>query len=324
MLQQTQVATVVPYFHRFLSAFPTIQALAVADEQDVLRLWEGLGYYQRARGLHQAAQRIVAEHAGIFPTDPAQLAALPGLGRYTVNAVLSQAFDARLPVLEANTQRVLSRFFGPLDDPRQGPARAWLWQAAEDLLPRRGSGEFNQALMELGALVCTSTAPHCPDCPLASRCEAFRQGLQESIPARTPKPVVTLVAEAAAVIQRDGRVLLGQRPGGGRWAGLWEFPHGPVLDGESPEDAARRLAAELAGIETAPGSEVATLRHGITRYRITLSCFELPHISGEFRSAFYTQAIWLLPADLAGYPVSSPQRRLSTLLVSPGRQRRLF
>jgi A/G-specific adenine glycosylase len=194
MLQQTQAATVIPYFDRFIAAFPTLEALARADEQQVLRLWEGLGYYRRARNLHQAARILAAEHGGGFPTDPTVLGCLPGLGRYTVNAVLSQAFDARLPILEANTQRVLSRLFGRREDPRLGPARAWLWQAAEELLPRRGAGELNQALMELGALVCTPTAPRCSECPLAARCAAFQQGLQEQIPARAPAPAITTVA----------------------------------------------------------------------------------------------------------------------------------
>src|SRR5437764_8877912 len=145
MLQQTQVATVVPYFERFLRAFPTLPDLAAADEQDVLRLWEGLGYYRRARDLHRAARRLVADHGGLVPDDPAALAGLPGLGRYTRNAVLSQAFDRRLPILEANSQRVLSRLFARGEDPRGGPARRWLWQAAEELLPARQAGAFNQA-----------------------------------------------------------------------------------------------------------------------------------------------------------------------------------
>jgi A/G-specific adenine glycosylase len=324
MLQQTQVATVIPYFERFLNAFPTLETLAAADEQDVLRLWEGLGYYRRARDLQQAARVLARDHPGTFPDDAKVLAALPGLGRYTVNAILSQAFDARLPILEANTQRVLSRLFGRHADPRQGTARAWLWEAAADLLPRKGSGEFNQALMELGALVCTPTAPRCDACPLAAHCSAFQQGLQKSIPARTPKPEVTSVEEVAAVVHRDGRFLLVQRPAGGRWAGLWEFPHAALQDGESLPDAARRIALELTGIEANPAGEVLTIRHGITRYRITLACFELDHKGGEFHSTFYVQGLWLSAAELAAYPVSSPQRRLARALALPGRQRRLF
>jgi A/G-specific adenine glycosylase len=324
MLQQTQVATVVPYFERFVAAFPTAAELAAADEQDVLRLWEGLGYYRRARDLHRTARLLVARHAGRFPDDPALVRGLPGLGRYTANAVLSQAFDARLPILEANSQRVLSRLFGRAEDPRGGPARAWLWRAAEALLPARGSGEFNQALMELGALVCTPQAPRCDRCPLAPHCVARREGLQDVIPARAPPPETTNVQEATVVIRRAGRVLLVQRPAGGRWARLWEFPHGPLQEGESHAAAAARLAAELTGLEVRLGPELMTVRHGITRFSVTVVAFEADWAGGKFCSPFYVRGAWLRPGELAGRPVSSPQRRLTRALAAPGRQRRLF
>jgi A/G-specific adenine glycosylase len=325
MLQQTQAATVIPYFNRFMEAFPTLASLARADEQQVLRLWEGLGYYRRARSLHQAARILVAEHRGRFPYDAVTLRRLPGLGRYTVNAILSQAFDARLPILEANSQRVLSRVFGRTEDPRQGSTRAWLWQAAEELLPKRGSGELNQALMELGALVCKPTAPQCSECPLAGRCAAFQVGMQESIPPRAPTPPITNIAEAAAVVHRGGRVLLVQRPATApRWAGLWEFPHGEIEPGEAPADAARRIAAQMAGVDARLGTELLTFTHGITRFRITLHCYELEHISGELHSSFYAQGRWLTPPELADWPVSSPQRRLASAVAEPDRQRRLF
>ncbi|HXG11481.1 MAG TPA: A/G-specific adenine glycosylase [Gemmataceae bacterium] len=325
MLQQTQVATVIPYFQRFLQAFPTLADLAAADEQDVLRLWEGLGYYRRARDLHRAAQQVMAEHNGRFPRDPAQLARLPGMGRYTVAAVLSQAFDRRLPIVEANTQRVLCRLFGRRDDPRRGPARRWLWQIAEALLPpRRGAGEFNQALMELGALVCTPQSPRCSACPLKDHCAARRLGLQDQIPARPAPPEVIEVQEAAAVVRRGGRVLLVRRPANGRWVGLWEFPHGPLRDDETHEEAAVRLLRELTDIRAEVGPELATIRHGITRYRITLVCFEARYRAGDFCSAFYVEGRWVRPEELAVYPVSVPQRRLTRALLAPDRQRRLF
>src|SRR5581483_11169582 len=192
------------------------------------------------------------------------------------------------PVLEANSLRVLCRLFGRTDDPRRGPAQRWLWQVAEDLLPVRRVGDFNQALMELGALVCTPAAPRCGDCPLAADCEARRLGLQGEIPAKAPPPAVTEVRESAVVIRRAGSVLLAQRPeSASRWANMWEFPHGPLDDGESHEAAALRLAHALTGLDVALGPELLTLRHGITRYRITMACFEADRAAGEFRSDFY-------------------------------------
>jgi A/G-specific adenine glycosylase len=324
MLQQTQVATVIPYFERFLQAFPTLTALAAAEEQQVLRLWEGLGYYRRARDLLRAARLMVAEHGGAFPNEPAVLQRLPGMGRYTVGAVLSQAFERRLPILEANSQRVLSRFFGRRGDPRTGEARKWLWQAAETLLPRRLVGEFNQALMELGSLVCTATTPQCEKCPLASRCQARRLRLQEAIPARPARMKITEVEEVAVVVRRGRQVLLVQRPAGGRWAGLWEFPHDARQPGEPHERAALRILHEFVGVEAVVGSELLTIRHGVTHYRITLVCLEARHSSGEYQSTFYAQGQWLEPEQLHGHPVSAPQRRLAQALTEEMRQRQLF
>jgi A/G-specific adenine glycosylase len=325
MLQQTTVAAVVPYFERFLHAFPTLPDLAAAPEQEVLRLWEGLGYYRRARDLHRAARQLAAAGDGTVPDDPEALRQLPGMGRYTLGAVLSQAFGRRLPILEANSLRVLCRLFGRTDDPRRGPAQRWLWQVAEDLLPAKRVGDFNQALMELGALVCTPAAPRCGDCPLAADCVARRLGLQDTIPAKAPPPAITDVREAAVVIRRGSEVLLVRRPeSANRWANLWEFPHGPLGEGESHEEAALRLARDLAGLAVALGPELLTLRHGVTRFRITMACFEAEWAGGEFRSDFYRQGVWVAPAMLADYPVSAPQRRLAKALVAPERQRTLF
>jgi A/G-specific adenine glycosylase len=323
MLQQTQVATVVPYFERFLRAFPTLADLAAADEQAVLRLWEGLGYYRRARDLHRAARQVVAERGGRFPDTPEELGRLPGLGRYTTNAVLSQAFDRRLPILEANSQRVLSRLLGWADDPRQGPARERLWRAAEELLPMRRVGEFNQALMELGALVCTAAAPACERCPLAAKCVARASGRPEAFPARGPAVAITPVRESAVVVRRGEEVLLAQRPATGRWARLWEFPHVELAEEEGHDEAARRLLGEL-GLAADLGPELLTIRHGVTRFQITLVCFEATHRGGDLASAFYAGGLWLRPDALAHYPVSSPQRRLARAVGQAGGQRRLF
>jgi A/G-specific adenine glycosylase len=324
MLQQTQVATVIPFFERFLERFPTWADLAAADLQDVLRLWEGLGYYRRARDLHRAAQLIVTEQGGQVPDDPAVLRTLPGIGRYTMGAILSQAYDRRLPILEANSQRVLCRLFGITDDPRSGPTRRWLWEVAEALLPARHVGDFNQALMELGALVCTLASPHCDECPAAKLCIAHRLGIQEDIPHRAAAPDPVSLQEAAVVVQKGEQVLLVQRPPVGRWAGLWEFPQGPLREGETHEQAAARLIAELTGLRAELGPELLTLRHSVTHHQITVVCFGSRFRGGTFHSHFYAQGRWVPRNELADYPVSAPQRRLARVLVNPGQQRFLF
>jgi A/G-specific adenine glycosylase len=311
MLQQTQVATVIPYFERFLQVFPTLAHLARADEQEVLRQWEGLGYYRRARDLHRAARRLADEHDGRLLNDPAVWRELPGVGRYMLGAVLSQAFDRCLPIVEANSARVLCRLFAQSVDPSTSATRKWLWQTAERLLPQRRVGDFNQALMEVGALVCTAAGPRCAACPVAFACLARQRGLQHQIPTRTARPAVVEVHESAVIVRRGAHVLLVQRPPAGRWAGMWEFPHGVRRSGESPAQAAVRLAAELAGIAVTVRAELATVRHSVTHHRITLACFEARRRRGSFCSGFYQRAAWVKPKELQAYPVSAPQRRLA-------------
>jgi A/G-specific adenine glycosylase len=324
MLQQTQVATVIPYFERFLRSFPTVAALAEAEEQEVLTVWAGLGYYRRARDLHCAARLIRARHGGEIPQDPALMGRLPGVGRYTLGAVLSQAFDQRLPILEANSQRVLCRLLALEGDPRESSLRSRLWEMAEKLLPVRRVGDFNQALMELGALVCTPARPQCRRCPLARLCRARHLGIQERIPT-PPAPVATLSISEVAVIARHGqRVLLVQRPDNTRWAEFWEFPHGPLVPGEKHDMAAARMLRALVGIRVRLGAELTTLRYTVTRHRFALVCFEATYEQGSFQSSFYRTAVWANPHHLEGYPLSSPQRRLARALLQPVRQKRLF
>jgi A/G-specific adenine glycosylase len=322
MLQQTQVATVIPFFARFLKAFPDLGALARAAEQEVLRLWEGLGYYRRARDLHRTAQLLVQQGHTTFPREPALLHNLPGLGTYTRNAVLSQAFDLPLPILEANSERVLCRLLGIREDPKKSSVRTRLWQASESLVPRGRPGEFNQALMELGALVCTGNQPRCLACPLASRCWAFQNGQQDQIPTRSAPPAPTPIQESAVVLRRrlarSSRVLLVQRPSIGRWANLWEFPHAELHPGESHEAGALRVIADLTGMQAVVGQALLTLQHSVTRFRITLVCYRADHQGGKFRSSFYTQGKWVSPGELFSYPVSSPQRKLARFLVEKG------
>ena len=314
MLQQTQVETVKPYFARFLAEFPTIEALAQADADRVLRHWEGLGYYRRARQLHQAAKRIVADHAGVFPRQPQAVGQLPGIGRYTAGAILSIAFDAREPILEANTVRLFSRLLAFRGDTPSTEGQRLLWAMAEALLPRRHPGRFNQALMDLGSEVCTGRTPQCGECPVAVLCLARQAGLEAEIPTPKRKPVIESRHEVALVVRRRGRVLLLRRPEGERWAGLWDFPR-YLVSAEHPAGLAQELADHVRhqlGITIEVGDQVATLRHGVTRFRITLDCYEARYRStdGTAAAASSVETRWLRPEELAHYPLSTTGRKL--------------
>lgn len=320
MLQQTQVATVVGYYRRFLERFPTIAALAQAPEAEVLRLWEGLGYYRRARQLHAAARRIVADHGGEFPRDPAAVRALPGIGRYTAGAILSIAFDAREPILEANTIRLVSRLLAYRGDPRSTAGQQPLWEAAARWLPRRGAGTFNQALMELGSLVCTPRAPDCPNCPLVALCPTMAGGWQAEIPPPSRRAASTAVREAAVAVVHRGRVLIVRRHQARRWAGLWGFPRW-----ELPPRAAAELDRSLAegvralcGQEITLGPHLATWRHGVTRFRITLECYQARLVARGTPPAG-TDLAWVRPAELGAYPLDVTARKLADLLAAAAR-----
>ena len=318
MLQQTQVATVEDYFERFMAAFPSIEALARADEQEVLRLWEGLGYYRRARQLHQAAEVIVRQHGGSFPRDAESVRRLPGIGRYTAGAILSIVFDAREPILEANTSRLFSRLLAYRGDPAKAAGGRLLWAMAEILLPRRHTGAFNQALMELGSQVCLPRVPRCEACPVASLCRARAEGLEAEIPAVKAKRPPERRHEAAVIIRRRGRVLLVRCPEGGRWAGLWDFPRFPV-HAEHPDALRRELIGGVrrqTGVQIEPGSHLKTIKHGVTRFRITLDCYEARYVAAPDGKAGAAEMRWLRPAELAAVPLSTTGRKLSRLAAA--------
>jgi A/G-specific adenine glycosylase len=318
MLQQTQVATVEGYFDRFLSAFPTVAALAAAPQEQVLRQWEGLGYYRRARQLHAAAQVLDREHGGRFPRDRARVEALPGIGRYTAGAILSIAFDQSEPILEANTFRLLSRLIAYRGDPQSPAGRRVLWQAAEELVPATGAGTFNQALMELGSQICTPRAPKCPTCPVQALCKAYAAGIHEQVGRAAAKPPSTAVREAAVVVRRGPAVLIVERGEGGRWAGLWDFPRVPLV-GRKPSasaDEARLALEERYGVKVAGLSPLTTLKHSVTRFRITLLCFEGRHAGGQPSGAGIAASRWVRPDALAEFPLNVTGRKLARLLIT--------
>lgn len=317
MLQQTQVATVIPYWQRFITRFPDVASLAAADEHDVLRLWEGLGYYRRARQLHAAARTIVASHAGRFPQNFAAIRALPGIGRYTAGAILSIGLDARLPILEANTTRVLARLTAFEGDPASTAGQKRLWSIAEALLPRRQCGKFNQALMELGSEVCTSRQPVCDECPLAALCQARLRNLVAQIPRPPARTKYEDVTEVAVVVRRGGRVLLRQCQPGERWAGLWDFPRFSAASHQPLEGQIAAALRRLAGLEVDAGERFATLRHGVTRFRITLHCHHAALKPGTRVALNGAARIarWVPLAELSDYPLSTTGRQISRLVA---------
>jgi A/G-specific adenine glycosylase len=322
MLQQTTVVAVIPYYERFLAAFPTVHALAAADVHDVLKLWEGLGYYSRGRNLHRAAQVIVNDYGGQFPDDVAGLQALPGIGRYTAGAIASFSRDVRAPIVEANTLRLYARLLGFAGDPRSSTGQALLWNFAAQLLPRRECGRVNQALMELGATVCRPTDPDCAACPLSRDCLALRDGTQAQIPAPKPRPAVTQVVEAAIAVRRQGRYLLRQRGPDERWAGLWDFPRFELATGDhAVQDSPplrRRLVSELAGLtglSAEIGELITEIHHSVTRFRIRLLCFEATHLRGAIRSTG-SECRWVRPGEFGALALSVSGRRLARLLAA--------
>lgn len=324
MLQQTQVATVRNYFSRFVREFPNVRQLAAADEQRVLRLWEGLGYYRRARQLHAAAQRIVGEHGGQFPRTVNELRELPGIGRYTAGAIASIAYDQRAAILEANTTRLLSRLVAYRGEPQSARGQRILWHIAEEILPRKDASRFNQALMELGSLICTPSEPECGNCPLSGVCAARAGGLQKVIPRPKRQKKYIDIREAAVVVLRNGRVLIRQCAANERWAGLWDFPRFEV-ESEGPLFAAQEIVDKVhrqTGITCGAPSLLKTIRHGVTRYRITLDCYYSTPTSGRIHRAQSGAVRWLRLADLPKLPLSTTGRRIAELAERIGESAR--
>jgi A/G-specific adenine glycosylase len=323
MLVQTTVTAVVPFFERFLCRFPDVAALAAADPADVLKAWEGLGYYRRARQLHAAAQAIVREHAGVMPGDPAAVRALPGVGRYIAGAILSFAMDRPEPIVEANSQRVLARLLAVREDIKVASTKERLWLAAARLVPAQNAGAFNQALMDLGALVCIPREPGCLVCPLSRLCQARGLGIQDRLPATAPKPPPLAVTEAAVVLVRDRRVLILERGVGGLWERFWEFPT-VHLEGVNP--AARstgrpgdlnEVVQRVTGLSARIGPPLKTIGYSVTKHRVKLFVHLASAQSGDPRPGpGLVDARWVDLERLGEFAFSSPNRRLIAWLTS--------
>ena len=274
MLQQTRVDTVRDYYHRFLEAFPTVEALADAERDEVLNHWEGLGFYARARHLHEAAQHVVDAHDGTVPHTMDGIKDLKGVGPYTAAAVLSIAYEKPHAVLDGNVTRVLSRVFALEEDATTSTAQRQLRELANDLLASDRPGAFNQAMMELGALVCTPSTPHCDRCPLNEACRAHDAGTEEDYPI-TPEsePVPHHDIAVGLVFDEAGRLLIQRRPDDGLLGGLWEFPGGKQEEGESMEEACRREVQEELGVGMDDVEPFYTLSHAYSHFKITLHAF---------------------------------------------------
>ncbi len=323
MLQQTQVNTVIPYFQRFLTAFPTVEALAAAPRDQVLKLWEGLGYYSRARNLHRAAQQIVAEYGSKFPTSSSALQNLAGIGRYTASAIASIAFDEHVAVLDGNVIRVLSRIYDIDEDVTANATQRRLWALAERLVPKDRPGDYNQAMMELGRTICRPKSPRCVICPVARHCLATQRGVQDQRPVKAPKQAIPHYDVAAGVIYNDdGQMLIAQRPPDGLLGGLWEFPGGKVEPGETlPECLQRELQEELA-IGVRVGEQIVSAKHGFTHFRITLHAFECHYLEGPPLALGCADWRWVRLDELDQYTFGRADRGVIEELRR--RQYRLF
>lgn len=323
MLQQTRVETVRPYYERWLRRFPDLETLAAADADDVLKAWEGLGYYSRARNLHSAVREVVDRYGAEVPREPETFASLPGVGRYTTGAVMSIAFGQPEPVVDGNVRRVFARL---LDDP-DPPARR-LWDLAAELLPAERPGDHNQALMELGATICTPRTPQCGECPVASHCRAFAKGTVATRPAPKRKSPVRVELHGVAAVESGGRLLFVRRPVNGRLGGLWELPGIEAGSGESAAEAARRAAMELGGVDVAIGARVGRVRHVFTHVTVDYDVYRAAPDSPPDRGETADRA-WVGRSEIERLSLPSAQHRILTMLaasapplpVSPGSRR---
>jgi len=317
MLQQTQVTTVVPYYLRFLERFPTLAKLAGASLEEVLSVWSGLGYYRRARNFHAAAREVVERLGGRIPADPAHLRRLPGVGRYTAGAIASIAFGLPEPALDGNTLRVLCRVLARKGDPGTALNHRFLGQVAREMLAAGSPGEVTQALMELGALVCTPSAPRCDRCPVRKDCRALAAGVQSALP-ETPRSRSSVDLEAVvAVVRRGKSFLMVRREAEKLMEGLWEFPGGFLKGGESARQGLVRIGRERLGRGLRSVGMVASLRQTITYRRVSVGAYRAilsePLPSGWTRGG---KIRWVRPEDLEVLPHGSATKRIMSELLA--------
>ncbi len=302
MLQQTQVETVIPYFQRFIQAFADVHSLAAADQQDVLKLWEGLGYYSRARNLHKAAQVIVDQYNGVLPQDARELQTIPGFGPYTAAAVSSIVFDQPVPVVDGNVLRVFCRFWGIDTDIRQPRVTTDLRSRLQPYVEASPPAAFNQAIMELGALLCRPKSPHCAVCPLAADCVAHRDGRTAELPVKSRRKPVPHYPVAVGVIWQDGQILIGRRRQDQMLGGLWELPGGKQQPDEDLAATAWRKITQETGLQVRVEHPYCTVNHGYTHLKITLTAFCCTWLAGDAQPLVADELRWVTLQDLDTYP----------------------
>jgi A/G-specific adenine glycosylase len=316
MLQQTRVETVIPYFNRWMECFPSIRALADASEQDVLNAWEGLGYYTRARNLKKAAAILRDKFEGSLPKTVDDLISLPGIGRYTAAAIASIAFGQNEAVLDGNVKRVLARAFNLVYPANTAAGEKNFWQLARELVPTGAAGDYNQAVMDLGATICTPRITHCRECPLAPYCESNRLGIQAERPVMIEKPPIPHFLVCAAVIQHGDSVLIAHRPSKGLLGGMWEFPGGKVEIDESLSQALQREITEELGCSITVGEEFGIYKHAYTHFRVTLHAFHCSITSGEPKALDASEIQWVAVTHLSDYPMGKIDRMISNDLIN--------
>ena len=314
MLQQTRVEAVIPYYRRWMRRFPRMNDLAAASTDQVLRVWEGLGYYRRALNLHRAAQDLAAQGKRTLPDDVRELEALPGIGRYTAAAIVALAFGHDAVAIDGNLQRVLARLIDLRVDPRTPAGDRRIRACAESLLPRGRAAAFNQALMDLGAMVCQPRGPNCTACPIRSACLAFARGTQDRRPVHKARAAVPHWSVGAAVLQRRGKVLIARRPEGRLLGGLWEFPGGRCERGESLADCVQRELKEELGIAVNAGAHLGVFRHAYTHYRVTVYAYACELRRGRPRAREHSAICWVRPEDLGEYPMGKVDRAIARAL----------
>ncbi len=315
MLQQTQVATVIDYFNRFLTQFPTVNDLANANEQTVLKCWEGLGYYSRARNLHKAAKLIVTQHQSQLPQHYEELQTLPGIGPYCGAAITSIAFGHPVPVVDGNVLRVFTRFWGIFDDIRHQKVKTMLFHKLEHFIDGTNPANFNQAIMELGALICSPKSPQCNQCPLQSECFAFNNNKTADLPYKTKKAPTPHYTIGVGIIWKDNKVLIGKRKTNQMLGGLWEFPGGKQQNNEPITETIKREIKEETTLDVTINQPITIIKHAYSHFKITLHAYECTYQQGTPTPNSTDQLKWVTPNDLNAYPFPKANKTIVTAII---------